>query len=235
MKTIKRILVTGFPHTGTSILKSKLGEAHNVYEQINEGIFPENTEINNYLQSDKEFFLWKDPVLRGNIVSGGFSQKHTTPYKDDVIVMILRNPYYVFTSQIKRGLNPFTSYEHTYKDYIRAAQIFLDAKQNNYANVYCIKYEDLFQNDFFQIKSIMNKIGLVYDDDVFIKKTKVYTMSKTAKLLDEQPPHGTAEYRIWQMNKSFENFNSNSKIEIPSELQNILKNSDEITKLGYND
>ena len=27
-----KILVTGFPHTGTSILKSKLGECSNLYE-----------------------------------------------------------------------------------------------------------------------------------------------------------------------------------------------------------
>ena len=49
----KKILVTGFPHTGTSILKSKLGECTNLYECPYEQY---NITPNNIKESgDKEF------------------------------------------------------------------------------------------------------------------------------------------------------------------------------------
>ena len=45
-----------------SILKSKLGEGFNVYEQPLESLYPLNLE--EYQISDKEFYLWKLPILK---------------------------------------------------------------------------------------------------------------------------------------------------------------------------
>lgn len=234
MKNIKRILVTGFPHSGTTILKSKIGECKNVFEQIDESELPQPHRFDDYLNSDKEFYLWKDPIVRHDLFRFGFSRKPLTPYKDDVIICILRNPYYVFTSQIKRGLDPFSTQFHTYLDYIRTAEIFLDAVDNKYPNVYCIRYEDMFENDFENLKIIMDDIGLVYSDDLFKTRTKIYNINEKYELLDYQPEHGTAEYRIWQINKDFENFNQKTKIEIPEKLENLLRiEMDRLSKLGY--
>ena len=47
-----------------SILKTKLGECSNVYEQINESIQPQPDDLNKFNQSDKEIFIWKDPIVR---------------------------------------------------------------------------------------------------------------------------------------------------------------------------
>jgi hypothetical protein len=234
MKITKRILVTGFPHCGTSILRAKLGEANNVYEQIEESEFPLEEEFLKYLDSDKEFYLWKDPIIRWDLTRNGFIDKVSTHYKNDIIVCILRNPYYVFTSQIKRGLNPSETQFHTYHDYIRTAQIFLEAKENQIKDVYCIRYEDMFDNDFEELKKIMKSIGLKFKDSIFEKKSKMYTMNIPPKSIRKKPEHGTSEYRVWQMNKKFENFNAKSKVELPSEIIEILKSSEEITKLGYN-
>ena len=57
----KKILITGFPHTGTSILKSKMGECSNVYECPFEEF---SINQNDILDSvDKEFVLKKTPIL----------------------------------------------------------------------------------------------------------------------------------------------------------------------------
>ena len=234
MKEHKRILVTGFPHCGTTILKSKLGECSNVFEQINESEWPEDHRFQEYLNSDKEFYLWKDPIIRHDIFRFGFSRKPVTPLHNDVVIAIIRNPYYVFTSQIKRGLNPFNEQYHTYIDYIRTAEIFLDAQKNKYPNVYCIRYEDMFDNNYLNLRTIMDDIGLVYNDDIFTNRTHVYKVNEQYPLLDHQPDHGTAEYRIWQINKDFENFNQKTKIEIPENLEKIFKQSKQVTELGYN-
>jgi len=37
---MKTILVTGFPHCGTSILRAKIGECDNVYDDPRESRFP---------------------------------------------------------------------------------------------------------------------------------------------------------------------------------------------------
>ena len=235
----KKILVTGFPHCGTSILKSKLGECTNVYEQINESIEPEKSELDKFIKSDKPFFLWKDPVLRGSLATNGFSDKNNTIYKNDVVVMIIRNPYYVFTSQIKRGMNPFKTFEHTYENYLNAARTFLDAKDNKYKDVYCIKYEDLFKNDYSQIKSIMDNIGLEYEANIFDTKTKIYSIGDyfLKEEFPKEKPNPTqrpGRYRYWQINQDFKNFNETAIIDIPKKLTNILQKSDLVTKLGYN-
>lgn len=234
MKNIKKILVTGFPHCGTSILRAKIGDATNVYEQTVESVFPIESELDNYAKSDKEFFLWKDPILRWDLTQNGFGDKLNTPYKDDIIVAIIRNPYYVFTSQIKRELDPFSTQFHTVYDYIKFAQLFLEAKDKMFPNVHCVRYEDLFENDFFEIKSIMNKIGLLFEDTIFYQKNKIYTMNIEPIKIRKKSKHGTDEYRVWQMNQPFENFNNKTKIKLPNELVEIFKSSEEITKLGYN-
>lgn len=236
----KKILITGFPHCGTSILKTKLGECSNVYEQTNESVYPEDLPIQEFYEGDKQFFLWKDPVLRNRIPIDGYSKKNEVYDADTIIISIIRNPYYVFTSQIKRGLDPFTSFEHLHTDYLNAARVFLDAKDDKYTDVYCIRYEDMFDDNYSKIKSIMDNIGLVYDDDIFEKKTKVYSVmdafEKSGESPNEKPDplKRPAKYRYWQINQKFQNFNEGKEINIPSSLENILRNSDLVTQLGYN-
>lgn len=235
----RRILVTGFPHCGTSILKTKLGECSNVYEQINESIEPESIELNKFRNSDKQFFLWKDPILRGGLSTQGFSTKPHSFYKNDIIICIIRNPYNVFTSQIKRGLNPFKTFEHTYQNYLDAGKSFLDAMDGKYKDVYCIRYEDMFINEYENLKSIMNQIGLVYNENIFNTKSKIYSVGDY--FLKEEfpkekpnPRQRPGRYRYWQINQEFKNFNETAEIDIPKELEDILKKSPIVTKLGYN-
>lgn len=218
----KKLLITGFPHCGTSILKTKLGECSNVYEQINESIQPQPDDLNKFNQSDKEVFIWKDPIVRNR---GEWN--HSS-------IIIIRNPYYVFTSQIKRGLDPFTSNLHTYKDYLNTANIFLNSTKEN---VHCIKYEDLFDDSNSKIKSIMDKVGLKYEDDIFETRTKNYSINNKLKgepIPINQPNQRAKDgrYRYWQINQEFKNFNK--EIDIPKKLEEILRNSQIVSKLGYN-
>jgi hypothetical protein len=225
----KKLLITGFPHCGTSILKTKLGECTNVYEQIDESVNPYPNDLDKFNKSDKEFFIWKDPIVRNR------------GERNHITIMIIRNPYYVFTSQIQRGLDPFKTKLHTYKDYLNTAKIFLNSKKQN---VYCIKYEDLFEDNNSKIKSIMDEIGLKYNDNIFEKKTKLYSigdefsfdLSLSDGTFPEKftPRKNPGKYRYWQINQDFKNFNESKKIDIPKKLEKILKESEIVTKLGYN-
>jgi len=57
----KKILITGFPHTGTSILKSKMGECSNLYECPYEYFSINQNDMLN--SGDKEFVLKKTPII----------------------------------------------------------------------------------------------------------------------------------------------------------------------------
>ena len=234
MKKHKRIIVTGFPHCGTTILKSKLGECSNVFEQINESEWPEEHRFREYLNSDKEFYLWKDPIMRHDIFRFGFSRKPVTPFHNDIMIAIIRNPYYAFSSLIRRGIDITREPYHTPDYYIRTAEVFLDAQRNKYPNVYCIRYEDMFDDNYSNLRNIMDSIGLVYTDDLFETRTKIYNVIEGFPLHEEEPPQGIAEYRIWQINKKFSNFNETSKIELPDNIERIFRQSKQVTELGYN-
>lgn len=241
----KKILITGFPHTGTSILKSKLGECSNVYELLTEGDVISNNHL--YDAGDKEFVLTKSPVIPINIRANDVSliRAENSTYKDYIIIFVTRNPYYLFTSVIKSGGNPMAVYEPFSKDdpirveqYLASLKIMRDVKEKNIENTYVIRYEDFFDNNSKAIKDIMDSIGLIYDEDIFEKRTKDYTIAQGVNYKDIDKSKISYEtnklaYRIWQINQPFENMNK--EVNIPEELSDILKNSNIIEEFGYFD
>lgn len=240
----KKILVTGYPHTGTSILKSKLGECHNLYEHIDECDYINQTIVNN--SGDKEFILVKSPVLPLEIRKHKLNfnvHSEQSKYYGYSIILTNRNPWNLFTSIIKRGYDPLSGcknhldskYYHTVEEYLIMCSVFLDALENNYSNVYPIKYEDFFENDGASIKKIMKSIGLDYNDNIFESKTKDYKIHSRVHIPKEKPSDVRFNelYRNWQLNQPFQNMNG--EVDIPDELSDILENSPIIKELGYTD
>jgi hypothetical protein len=240
----KKILITGYPHTGTTILKSKFGECKNLYECINECDYIHDRIISD--SGDNEFILIKSPVLpleiRKHKLKFNVEFEHAK-YFGYSIILINRNPWNLFTSIIKRGYDPLSGckdhmnskYYHTIEEYLIMCEMFLDALENKYPNVYTIKYEDFFDNDGQHIKNIMSSIGLIYDDNIFQTKTKEYKIDNRLHVPNEKPLDVTFNelYRNWQVNQPFQNMND--VVDIPEELNKILTESDIIKKLGYTD
>jgi len=240
----KKILITGYPHTGTTILKSKLGECANLHECINECDYVYERIIHD--SGDKEFILVKSPVLPLEIRKHKLNfnvYSEQSRYFGYSIILTNRNPWNLFTSIIKRGYDPLSGckdhlnskYYHTIEEYLVMCEIFLDALKNNYPNVYAIRYEDFFENDGASIKSIMNSIGLQYSDNIFQNKTKQYKIDSRVQVPNEKPMDITFNelYRNWQINQPFQNMNGD--VDIPDELSDILENSAIIKELEYAD
>jgi len=241
----KKILVTGFPHTGTSILKSKFGECGNLYECPYEWFTITNDDINN--SNNKEFILKKTPIIPVEIRANGlaYTRVSGTEYSDYILIFVIRNPYNVMSSLIKSGHNPLNKlgpnegidYHHSVGEYLAAAKFFKEAKDGNYKNVYSIRYEDFFPNDFEKLKELMDKIGVEYTNDVFLNRSKDYKIVSGINLdkidTNEINQKNKAIYRTWQINQPFQNMNG--EVNIPDELSDILKNSNIIQELGYSD
>lgn len=231
----QRILVTGFPHCGTTIVRAKIGDCKDVYDSVGEFAEPAN-----YSDSIKnKWYVWKCPFLHNEFRNNGFSVKTDTWLNHDIIIPIIRNPWHVFTSLYKRGVdnNEFDIMDnrqgHSASYYINAASIILDAFENKYEKVYPIKYEDIFLNDFEKLREIFDSIGLEYDDSLFYSRTKVYEHHSIPFVEEHDSELYDEELRVWQINQPFQNMNG--VVNIPDELSEILENSPIIQKLGYTD
>ena len=171
---VKQILVTGFPHCGTTVLRAKIGECRNTKEQSKE--FNDVTEFHPNMPYD--FYVWKTPTIPGEFRNHTFSVKEETKYKDTIIIPIIRNPWNVFSSLYKRSIQTgqFSIYDnrqgHSITYYNNACAVISDAFEKNYKDVYPIKYEEMFDNNYQKLKEIFEKIGLQYDDAIFETRTK---------------------------------------------------------------
>ena len=242
----KKILITGYPHTGTSILKSKLGECKNLYECP----YEHHLVQHQYLEaaSNKDFVLVKYPILPIEIRANGvrYLRYKGSIYEDYIVIFVTRNPYNLYTSIIKAGSDPLNKidshlnaeYHSKVTEYLASAELFKEARDGNYEDVYTIRYEDFFPNNYEKLRELMDKIGLEYNDDIFNTKTKDYIHWQNINysnidISNVDYKKDRWEYRTWQINQPFQNMNSD--VNIPDELADILKNSNIIQELGYSD
>ena len=241
-----KILVTGFPHSGTSILKSKFGECSNLHEVPFETAFVRPEDI--HYSGDKENILIKYPMLPVDIRAGGiaYTRHPDSRYYEYTIIMVIRNPWNVYTGMIKAGSNPMNNltvdggnseYHSKVEEYEVAAELFRQARDNNYPNIYAIRYEDFFPNNFEKLRELMDKLNLQYTEELFTNRTKDYIHwpgKEYANIKNNEDYQSDRyAYRTWQINQPFQNMNS--EVNIPDELSDILKNSNIVQELGYSD
>jgi hypothetical protein len=233
---VKKILVTGFPHCGTTILRAKIGQCENTYDCQKE--FGDPPDFNPNMPYD--FYVWKHPFLHSEFRNNGFSIKSQTNFADTIVIPIIRNPWNCFTSLYKRGVshNEFSIYDnkqgHSISYYNNVCDVITDAIENNYTDVYPIRYEDMFDNNFKNLREIFDKIGLKYNDNIFQNTTKELLLNNSTYKKDISKIEIYSEpYRVWQINQPFKNMND--VVDIPDDFSEILKNSPSIQKLGYSD
>jgi len=207
----KKIIIFGFPHTGTSILKSIIGHCNNVEEMINE-----SSTIKK--KSEKDFIVCKHPHLIDNFF--------TDKYSDYIKIFIVRDPRFVFSSLNKRfnykKLNQF----HNLDTYISVMKKFSRYILTPRKDVLCLKYEDMFPNNFLKLRQMFDDIGLKYTDDVFDNSKYENRILKKSLIPDELPENTDhARYRTYQINQPFKNMNDDKKIDLTEEqLEKITHN-----------
>ena len=216
MNSSQKILICGFPHCGTSILKSIIGHIDCVEE-----IYDENDVINH--KSNKKFILCKTPYTKDI-----FFDK---TYKNYIKIFIIRNPLFVFSSLNKR-FNYKIPDNHNFHSFIKTIKKFIKYNNNPEKNVYTIKYEDLFKNNYEEIKKILNHIGINYDNNIFDNSKFTNIIISNTKLLDKKPLNiNHAEYRTWQINQPFKLNNDISKIDLNIEQKEKIVNNPYILQI----
>ena len=208
----QKIIIHGFPHCGTSILKSIIGHTDDVKE-----IFHETKTID--IVTDKKFALCKFPYTQTHF----FGEE----YKDYIKIFIIRNPLFVMSSLNKRFTNGAPSL-CSIRAYIDTIRLFIKYRNNNQRNVYTIRYEDLFINNFEALKQLLDNIGIKYTNNIFNNTEYVNTIIPGVECKEKKPKntdHG--EYRTWQINQPFVSNNNISELSLSkTQVQQILNNND---------
>jgi len=274
----KKILVCGFPHCGTTILKNKIGDCDNCEEYIDEvSEATIMTAVAETANSKSEYVVYKSPFLMGGLEHPEIFNSH--PLNDFKIVIILRNPLQVYSSLLRRfnGMEftyinkPATADEmmrfirtdgvnNTYlptrndlRDFEIICKAFESYKQLSNGSVFCIRYEDLFTDDHMHLKTLLDNLGLRYDDSLFSSRKRDYQLFKDTKYenVQEKPTLETVKanishdvgdridynkhLRTWQINQPFENTDTLEKIELPESWANEILNSEICNRLWSNE
>jgi len=243
---INKIMILGFPHSGTTILRAKMGDCQNAMEVTNEIFYIDPVLAANH----------KDLKVIGKSVTptlqpcyrGSFNEKNIqTPYGDDKFcfdvntVLLIKNPYQIFSSINKRfgGTIPEDK-TFSFDYYEKFARLWLKYRNENEKRVTSLKYEEMFNNDFKVLRNLFNKLGLVYDADIFTGKKFDYSVEgawlagRADEYPDADPEKSPIYYRINQMNREFKDMsNPEAYKNIHPETLDKINNSQIVKELGY--
>ena len=219
----KKILIFGFPHCGTTIMRNIMGHIPDVEEVLSEG---EKIPKEILRKCKKKFIVLKYPFINGAFFN--------PEYSDFIKIIMIRNPLWVFSSFNKRFLRQeFPGC--TVQDYINNLRQFNKYKDGHREDIIALRYEDIFPNNYQRLREIYGKIGLEYTDEIFNnEKYKNYVIGETHQgikydyIPEEKPDnHSHRNFRTWQVNQKFRNMNDESKIKItPMQKSRIINDKD---------
>ena len=215
---VKKIIVFGFAHSGTTILKSIIGHIDEVDE-----IYPEQKLIKpEQLKTDKKYIVCKWPQVLPIFFESS--------YQDYIKIFIIRDPRWVFSSLNRRD-NPKISLKYSLPVYIENAKLFHQFRQSSdIPNLYTLKYEDMFEDNFYNLKKILNSIGFLYDDTIFDNTLFTNISNKSGNEIPQEKPdekkHG--HFRKWQINQPISNMNDPQKIVLTEKQRQQILSSQSI-------
>lgn len=215
-----RIIVFGFPHCGTSIMKSIISHIDDVEEYVRETAHIPPPKGSN------KFAVCKYPFAQDSFLG--------TRYKDFVKIFIVRNPLYVFSSLNKRYNYKIPS-NHSIETYVGTLNKFINCQKNDCDNLYTIRYEDMFDDNYKELRKIFDSIGFEYDDSIFDNSKYENKIVPGVKLSNTKPKnteHGP--YRTWQINQPFVSNNVSSKLDLTDKQKEVLLKNETISKVYPN-
>jgi hypothetical protein len=215
--TMQKIIVTGFPHSGTTILKNIIGHIPDVKELVHEEkLIRDYDEDHNYAWN-----MCKWPFAR-EVFFGD-------EYADYTKIFILRNPLWIFSSLNKRcaqdnppGIPP----NHDVEVYIDICERYLRLLDTPCKNVHLLKYESIFDDNFAELRRTFDTIGFDYTDAIFQnEKFRNFSHRNITEIPNDPVPNVDHErYRTWQINQPIRNMNDVNKLDLlPHQVERILR------------
>ena len=214
------ILVCGIPHGGTTIMRKLIGNINGVYDH--------SQEIDAIMQVNPSSFLdkIKDTEHEAIGVKSPFTPQNITSYKNFKIVFVLKNPYDVYGSYRKR-FKVESHYTHAYASrygidsYVSLANIWLNIRHNNetYPNIYTIKYEEMFEDDYAKVKDLVAWLGFEWNNNIINSERVAGHQNWNNKPVPQvdnpdvlkNTGADNVPLRYWQINQPFQDMTGQSK------------------------
>lgn len=225
MTDIQKIIIFGFPHCGTTILRSIIGHSTDVYDIINEVQSIKEDVVKLAREQGKKYILCKWPFM---------INYKAKMYDNYIKIFIIRNPYYVMSS-VNRRFKFDVPNCHSFNKYKSSLRQFLDDENMKIPNLYTIRYEDMFDNNFELLREIFDNIGFEYNDTLFDNKLhNNYVLKRISTDIKEKPKdHDHGRYRSWQINKDFQNMNTKDKLDLTKDQFLLIFNDPIVKQSNY--
>lgn len=213
----QKILLFGFPHTGTTIFRNIMGHIEDVDEMLCESRTA-------FKATDKPFIVVKYPFT--------WDQFFRDEYKDYIKIFVVRNPLWVFSSLNKRFSNNIPA-DHNMWSYFAVLNNFVKYKENPIPNTYLIRYEDMFDDNYAAMRSIFDQIGLTYTDRIFNNTEFTNIAQSTSGAIPVEEPEHTNHnmYRAYQVNQPFVNNNTMDKLSLNNAQKHTFKTHPLVQKI----
>ena len=214
---MQKIIVFGFPHCGTTILRSIIGHCQEVFQ-----ICDEIKKIK--MNTDKPFIVCKYPFMDSNFF--------TKEYDDYIKIFIIRNPLFVYTSINKRFIK---SIPHDYHllNYEKVVQQFIKCRKEN--------IQIFTQLNMKNCLIIITAIYVIYWIPLVLTITMIFLIMHYLeikfliifKVIPKDVPRNADHnnYRMYQINQPIENFNNENAIDLKPDQINYIKKSNIINEL----
>lgn len=183
-----RILVTGFHHSGTSILRKLIGRHPDVVELTAEVKAKDILKTPRYVN-----MVMKSPNMSGSVYS---ACKHT---KDLKVICIFKDPRDCYYS-LKERFGAY-SFKKLKRKWIECLQNALKLRRRS-ANCMIVRYEDLFKEG--ALEEIFRWVGLNFDKENILVSSPWYG--------PVPDPQDNIIYRAYQLSQPFVKMSSKSKL-----------------------
>lgn len=216
---MKKIIISGFSHTGTTVLRSIIGHIPGVYEVKTECKYITTEIEKEALEAGKKAILIKTTEYT-----------RAEDYEGYYRILLIRDPRYVFSSIFRRQ-GSFTE-KQTFKEYKKRLNQWLNTLHSDTSINF--RYEDLFENDFEAIRNALRKIKIRYSKRIFDNSNFTNLTGQIEQVPEERPEetdHG--KFRVWQINQPLKMMNDPEKINLPDRTLKAIEGSELIKKAGY--
>lgn len=219
-----KILVTGYHHSGTSILRKIIGN----HKDIADIWLEVNKNQILYNKYPEKFVVMKAPNLNRFILAACRNLENLK------VIAILRDPRDCFVSLNQRHSGHY-SFAEIKQTWIECVKYCLDISTWPHGRL--VRYEDLFKNNYEEIKKIIEFIGLDYYEEIITKNTERKAPICRGGVPDKEPPRTQQPFfRSYQINQPFKQ-HSGRYLKHLSKKKLDLFNDPEIKKymlrLGY--
>jgi hypothetical protein len=214
------IIVSGFPHCGTTILQKIISDCNGVFahrdnkNRLRERIIvPQYSPNRNCKNGEPKHFITKWPFALD------LDDRHREYFK----IFIVRNPLYVFSSLNKRNMNTKNTLQteldkHTVEMYKKTLKLYDSIIEDN-KNLKLL-YRDLFLPT--NLQRIEKALDIEFPTDI--------KNSQQTKVEFKNKPSNHFAYRMEQLSKPFQNMNHLSNLTLTNNQVSEIFECDFINK-----